>query len=157
MFVKNHVCEYSTRPDPVGWRIPMAVILHALTQVGKRSSLYRVVILTQAHVSPHHLVIGSDVLPAMFRHLLACLDARREQRRLAQHAEYVRSVEAARYARHPDSLGYQWGMRVWCRGLPLPRRRVPVPRRPVRRQRRRRSSEPDPEPDPDSEGDVIYL
>ena len=27
--------------------------------------MYRVVILTQAHVSPHHLVIGSDVLPAM--------------------------------------------------------------------------------------------
>jgi hypothetical protein len=27
--------------------------------------LYRVVILAQAQVSPHHLVIGSDVLPAM--------------------------------------------------------------------------------------------
>jgi len=31
----------------------------------KRSSLYRVAILAQAQVSSHHLVIDSDVLPAM--------------------------------------------------------------------------------------------
>ena len=52
----------------------------------------------------------------MFHRLLAMLDARRERRQQAQHAEHVRAVEAARYAECPDEAGYEWGMRIVCRG-----------------------------------------